>query len=259
MGDYRGRFLWYELLTTDPEKAQDFYTKLLGWGLENWSGPGMEYVMWKCFDVAIGGVLELPAEAKQAGAPSHWLPYIGTPEVDQTVELARRKGAQVHVPPQDIPTQGRFAVLADPHGAVFAVYQPLREPPPSHPPEIGDCTWHELVAGDDKQAWQFYSSLFGWQKHGQGHDMGPLGMYQEYGLPGIPFPLGGIFKKPADMPAPPHFMLYFKVADVGPKAAQVKALGGQILNGPMEVPGGDFIVNCLDPQGAAFSLHHRKA
>jgi hypothetical protein len=86
-----------------------------------------------------------------------------------------------------------------------------------------------------------------------------MGIYQEYGLPGMAFPLGGIFKKPAEMPAPPHFMLYFRVADVHAKASEVKSLGGQILNGPMEVPGGDFIVNCLDPQGAAFSLHHRKA
>lgn len=257
--DLRGRFLWYELLTTDPKGAQDFYTKLIGWGLENWTGAGMNYVMWKRGDAPIGGVLELPAGARQAGAPSHWLTYIGTPNVDATVEQAKRAGAKIHVPAQDIPTQGRFAVLADPHGATFAVYKPEREPAPAAPPQTGDCCWHELAARDDKQAWGFFSSLFGWEKRGQGHDMGPMGIYQEYGCPGIPFPLGAIYKKPADMPAPPHFMLYFRVEDVREKASQVKSLGGQVVNGPMEVTGGDFIVNCLDPQGAAFSLHHKKA
>jgi predicted enzyme related to lactoylglutathione lyase len=259
MADWRGRYLWYELHTTDPKAAQDFYTKLLGWGLETSSVAGIPYTMWTRGGTPIGGVMPLAAEARQAGVPSHWLTYIGTPDVDATVAQAKKKGAQVHVPPQDIPTQGRFAVLADPHGVMFAVYKPLREPAPPRAPELGDCTWHEIAAGDDKQAFEFFSSLFGWEKHGPGHDMGPLGKYQEYGLPGIPYPLGGIYKRPADMPAPPHIMLYFSVADVGPKAAQVKALGGQIVNGPMEVPGGDYIAICGDPQGAAFTLHHRKA
>ncbi len=259
MSDLRGRFLWYELQTTDPRAAQAFYTKLLGWGTETWNGPGMSYVMWKRGDVPIGGVMELPEAARRAGTPSHWLAYIGTPDVDATVAQAQRAGAKVYVAPQDIPTQGRFAVLADPHGAVFAVYKPLREPRPAASPQPGDCSWHELAAGDEREAWQFYSSLFGWVKHGPGHDMGPLGTYQEYQLPGMPFPLGGVYKKPADMPAPPHFQLYFRVDDVGRRAEQVKAQGGQVLNGPMEVPGGDFIVNCLDPQGASFSMHHRKA
>jgi predicted enzyme related to lactoylglutathione lyase len=259
MSDYRGRFLWYELLTVDPAAAQAFYTKLVGWGLEKWSAPGMDYMMWKRGETPIGGVLDLPAASRAAGVPSHWMAYIGTPEVDATVAQAKKLGARIHVPPQDIPQQGRFAVLGDPHGVVFAVYTPLREPAPPRSPELGDCSWHEIAAGDDKQAFEFFSALFGWEKHGPGHDMGPLGHYQEYGVPGMRWPLGGIYKRPDDMPGPPHVLLYFRVDDVGPKAAQLKALGGQVVNGPMEVPGGDHIVVCVDPQGAAFALHHRKA
>jgi predicted enzyme related to lactoylglutathione lyase len=246
-------------LTTDPAGAQDFYTKLIGWGLEKSSGAGMDYTMWTRAGTPIGGVLDLPAAARSGGVPSHWLAYIGTPDVDATAAQAKSNGGRVIVPPQDIPTQGRFAVLTDPHGVLFAVYKPLREPAPPRPPGLGDCSWHEIAAFDDAQAFEFFSSLFGWQKHGPGHDMGPLGHYQEYELPDMGFPLGGIYKRPADMPAPPHMMLYFRVDDVGTKAAQVKALGGQIVNGPMEVPGGDHIVICGDPQGAAFALHHRKA
>lgn len=259
MADYRGRYLWYELLTTDPAAAQAFYGALIGWGVEKWTGAGLDYTMWMRAQTPIGGLLELPAAQRAAGVPSHWLAYIGTPDVDATAREARKRGGRIHVPPQDIPEQGRFAVLADPHGVVFAAYTPKREPAPPRAPELGDCSWHEIAAGDDKQAFEFFSALFGWQKHGPGHDMGPLGRYQEYEVPGTPFPIGGIYKRPADMPAPPHIMLYFRVDDVGPKAAQVKALGGHIVNGPMEVPGGDHIVVCGDPQDGAFALHHRKA
>jgi predicted enzyme related to lactoylglutathione lyase len=178
--------------------------------------------------------------------------------VDASARQAEAAGGKVCHQPQDIPEVGRFAVLADPHGAVFAVFQPKNQQPQAASPQVGDCSWHELAAGDERQAWEFYSALFGWVKHGEGHDMGPLGRYQEYGVPGVAWPLGGIYRKPADMPAPPHFMLYFHVEDVPRTLETLKALGGQVLNGPMEVPGGDVIANCLDPQGAAFSLHHRK-
>jgi predicted enzyme related to lactoylglutathione lyase len=256
MADYRGRFLWYELLTTDPKGAQGFYAEVTGWGTEPWAGSPMPYTLWKRGNVAIGGVMELPAEARQAGAPPHWLPYIGAPDIDGTVAQATKAGAKTSMGPEEVPSVGRVAVLQDPQGAVFGLYRPNQEPAAVAPPQLGDCTWHELAAADENEAWRFYSALFGWEKHGQGHDMGPMGIYQEYGCPGMPFPLGGVYRKPAEMPAPPHFMLYFRVTDVRRSAELVKSLGGQVLNGPMEVPGGDFIVNCLDPQGAAFSLHH---
>lgn len=258
MAELRGRFLWYELMTPDPPAARAFYTTLLGWGLESWTGADGPYVMWTRGGTAIGGSMPLPEEALRAGAMPHWLAYIGTPDVDATARQAEQAGGKVMVKPQDIPQVGRFAVLTDPHGALFAVFAPAQEPAPAAPAQVGDCSWHELAAGDASQAWDFYARLFGWEKRGEGHDMGPAGVYQEYGCPGITEPLGGIFNKPAEMPGPPHFTLYFRVEDVRQAAETVKSLGGQVLNGPMEVPGGDMIVNCLDPQGAVFSLHHRK-
>jgi hypothetical protein len=256
MTHVRGRFLWYDLMTTDPPAAQAFYTKLLGWGLETWTGGSAPYVMWTRGGAPIGGSMALPEESRQAGTVPHWLAYIGTPDVDATARQAERSGGRVMVQPQDIPQVGRFAVLADPHGALFAVYAPAQEPAPPAPAQIGDCSWHELAAGDLAQALDFYAALFGWEKRGEAHDMGPAGLYQEYGCPGIAYPLGGVFNKPSELPA--HFMLYFRVPDVPRAAEAVKSLGGQVLNGPTEVPGGDMIVNCLDPQGAAFSLHHHQ-
>ncbi len=256
MGDIHGRFLWYQLQPSDAAGAIAFYQKVVGWGTETLAGMDTPYTMFTRLGAPIGGVLPLPEEAKQAGAVSHWLAYIGTTDVDGTVGQATKTGAKICVPAQDIPSVGRFAVLLDPQGALFAVYKPEQEPGAEEPPQNGDCSWHELVTGDVKLAWDFYAPLFGWERKGAGHDMGPLGVYQEYGRPGSS-PLGGMFKKPAEMPGPPHWELYFRVDDVNAGAERVKAGGGQILNGPMEVPGGDFIVNCLDPFGAGFSLHHR--
>jgi hypothetical protein len=105
---------------------------------------------------------------------------------------------------------------------------------------------------DQTGAFTFYNTLFGWEK-GEATDMGPMGIYQVFGRRGRS--LGGMFNKPPQMPAPPHWMLYVRVPDVDKATERVKALGGKILNGPMDVPGGDRIVQCMDPQGAAFALH----
>ena len=122
--DIRGRFLWHELMTTDPARAQEFYTKAIGWGVHTATNLGSPYVMFTRDGTGLAGVWELPEDARKMGAPPHWMAYIGTPNVDDTVRQATSLGAKTYVPPTDIPTVGRFAVLADPDGAVFAVFTP---------------------------------------------------------------------------------------------------------------------------------------
>jgi uncharacterized protein len=249
----RGRFVWYELLTSDPEAAQRFYTRLFDWGTQAFEGSGPEpYTMWTNKGTLIGGVMRLPEPARQAGSPSHWLAYIGTPNVDETVEQAQKLGARVHVPARDIPTVGRFAVLLDPQGAAFAVFTPAPSSSggPQGPPPTGGFSWHELSTTDHEAALRFYQTLFGWEKLSV-HDMGEMGTYIIYGLAGTPF--GGMFKKGPGMPT--AFVLYVKVEDAEAGVEKVKELGGRIVNGPMEVPGGDRIAIALDPQGAPFALH----
>jgi predicted enzyme related to lactoylglutathione lyase len=255
---YRGRFLWYELMTTDSKAAQTFYTKAVGWGLMEWKGTDTSpYVMWCRGETPIGGVMTLPDEARKMGAPPHWMPYIGTLDVDGTCQQATTLGAAIYVPPTDIPMVGRFAVLADPQGATFAVFTPSSAPATaSGAPQIGDFSWHELVTTDHVAAYGFYHALVGWEKSGE-HDMGQMGLYQMYGRHG--HTLGGMFNKPKEMAAPPHWLLYVRVGDVRAAAAAVTAHGGKILHGPVEVPGGDWIVQCQDPQGGVFALHQRKA
>jgi uncharacterized protein len=156
----------------------------------------------------------------------------------------------------DVPTVGRMRTMKDPQGAMFSIYQPLNPPQtPEGEPKLGDVSWHELYTTDAEAAMKFYTTLFGW-KPTDSMDMGEMGKYHMFGRS---FPLGGMMNKPPQMAqVPPGWTMYFRVDDVHAAADRVKANGGQVTNGPMEVPGGDWIVNCMDPQGAAFSMHHRK-
>ncbi len=252
----RGRFVWYDLMTSDQDAASDFYTDLIGWGTTAWEGGDTPYTMWTNNDAPLGGIMNLPEEAKQAGGPPHWLAYVAVPDPDATVALAVENGGTVIVPATDIPAVGRFAVLQDPQHAVFAVFTPA-EAAPGHdgPPNIGEFSWHELATGDHESAFDFYNKLFGWEKTGD-HDMGEMGTYQMYGRPGSGIPLGGMFNKPKEMP--PGWLLYVRVGDMKQAVEKVKAAGGTVLKGPMEVPGGDMVTQCVDPQGAAFALHSSK-
>src|SRR4051794_36848883 len=130
----RGRFIWYDLMTTDPSGAVPFYGAVAGWGTTTWAGP-MPYTMWTVGGQPLGGIMQLPPGA---GAPPHWLGYIGTPDADALVADAQRLGGKVLVKPTDIPTVGRYAVLQDPQGASFAIYTPASaSPDPGTPPPIG--------------------------------------------------------------------------------------------------------------------------
>ncbi len=257
-----GRFVWFDLMTSDPDAAPAFYRAVAGWETTPWEGGDMPYQMWKHPTAAMahGGVMELPEDARAAGAPPHWLAYIGTDDIDATVARATELGGTVMHPRTDIPNAGSFAVLADPQGAVFAVYSGGDTDAPEHaegPPTVGSFSWHELATTDFEDAFHFYSDLFGWHKN-DAVDMGEHGTYQLYGRG--EFEYGGMFNKTEDMPGPtgpPAWQYYISVEDVNTAVETVKELGGQVLMGPHEVPDGDLIAQCQDPQGAFFAVHSR--
>jgi uncharacterized protein len=245
--DIRGRFVWHELMTTDPQGAAAFYSKVLPWKTQASGMP--DYTLWVAGKTQTGGLMAQPESARQSGAPPSWLIYIGTPNVDATAADAERLGGKVLKAPADIPTVGRFAVLADPQGAAFAVFTPSGSPAGGAPST--DFSWHELATSDRQAALTFYAELFGWTA-GPAHDMGPAGTYQliEHGGTQI-----GGFYKVMDASKPPHWLTYIRVASADRAAAAAKAAGGQVVNGPMEVPGGSRIAQVLDPQGGAFAVH----
>lgn len=251
--DAHGHFVWFDLLTTDTAAAIEFYGKVTGWGTELWDGAGMDYTMWTNGGVPLGGVNVLSEEAASAGAPPHWMAYVAVADVDATMTKAESLGGKALYPATDIPNVGRFAILQDPSGAVLAPFAPATPgPPPAG--DVGQMSWHELMADDYAAAGSFYGELFGWQTM-EDMDMGPAGIYRMYGIGDRM--LGGIMNKPEGMHA--AWLYYVRVADLDAAVEVVKGNGGQILNGPMDVPGGDRIAQCMDPQGAAFALHEAAA
>jgi len=249
-----GRIIWHDCMTPDSDKAIAFYTKLMGWTITTWDGAGAPYHQWTNNGRTLGGSMPMPEEAVKAGAPAHWMMYVFVEDIEQSFALATSLGAASCVPVTEIPTVGRFAVLNDPQGALFAMFQPRgEEPRPDGPAELGEFSWHELATTDHAAALAFYGRLFGWEAR-EAHDMGPMGIYQLWGRPGIPYPMGGMFNRPPEIPAN-HWLAYLRVKDIETSANAVKALGGQILNGPMDVPGGDRVAQCADPLGAMFALH----
>ena len=250
----RGRFNWHELLTKDPEAARRFYTAVVGWGTQIFESSNPPYTMWMAGDTPVGGIQKLPDEAAAHGAPSSWLTYIETQDVDETVDHATRLGAQIFVRATDIPNVGRFAVLADPQGVTFAVYMPLTAMP-DHEAGVGEFSWHELMTSNQDAGFAFYEELFGWTKT-SAMDMGEQGVYQMFGL-SSDAPMGGVYSIPPGMGAPPNWLPYIRVDNADAAAERVKANGGTLKNGPMEVPGGDRIAICEDPQGCVFAVHSK--
>jgi predicted enzyme related to lactoylglutathione lyase len=249
----RGRILWYELMTTDVPAAEAFYKAVVGWAVAPFRTGPEAYDMWMRGEEApVGGVMKIPAGME---FPPFWSMYVGVPSLEEGMAEVERLGGAALSPVIDVPEVGRMRAVKDPQGAMFSIYEPAAPPPgPEADPQPGDVAWHELMTTDAEAAMRFYTALFGWHPT-ESLDMGEMGKYHMFGRA---FPLGGMMNKGPGMEGvPPNWGFYFLVPDVNAGAERVKAGGGQILNGPMEVPGGGWIVNCMDPQGAAFSLYHK--
>ena len=251
-----GRHVWSELMTSDPRAAETFYKTVVGWTSAPFEGSPMPYTLFKRKgDVGVAGLMQTPDGMNM---PPFWAMYIAVPKLDDAVAKVTRLGGSELSEVITVPTVGKMQMVKDPQGAAFYVLEPEpREVSPDRDPEVGEASWLELMTTDATAAMPFYQELFGWQPS-EAMDMGPMGTYQmfNYGSRMI----GGLMNKPPEMAqVPPNWAIYFRVPDVNAAVERITANGGQILNGPMEVPGGDMVLNARDPQGAAFSLHAKKA
>jgi uncharacterized protein len=248
---HHGHFVWYELMTTDMEAAKAFYVDVVGWGTQDASMPGMAYTLFTAGGASVSGLMDLPEDARRSGFKPGWLGYVGVDDVDATVDRIKQLGGGLHVPPKEIPNISRFSVALDPQMATIALFKWL-EGGHEQPAELdapGRVGWHELLAADWEQAFAFYRELFGWQKAEA--DTGAVGTYQLFSAAGQT--IGGMLTKPSTVPVP-FWLYYFNVGDIDLAIKRVKAGGGQVLNGPIEVPGDRWIAQCTDPQGAIFAL-----
>ena len=250
MTDSPSGFVWYELMTSDMAAAEAFYRVVVGWGAEDSGQPNMRYTMLTAGGQPVAGLMTVPAEAAAAGAKPGWMGYIGVGDLDAAAADVKDAGGTVHRDPADIPGIGRFAVAADPQGAGFTLFQPSagaqRTAPAMTPGHVG---WHELHTSDWEGAIAFYAARFGWTR-AEAMDMGPMGTYQIFACGAEA--VGGMMNSP-NFPRP-AWLFYFIVDAIDAAIARVAAGGGRVLQGPHEVPGGSWVVQAQDPQGALFAL-----
>jgi predicted enzyme related to lactoylglutathione lyase len=246
----RGRFVWHELMTPDPKAAASFYGKVVGWAPQAYD-KNPNYTTLTYGGAPMGGVLK-------HDAPRQWLPYIATPNVDATAREAVQLGGNVVKPAADIPDIGRFAIISDPQGAMFIAFTPLPmgTSGPSDKPGLGDFHWHELMTTDWQKAWSFYQRLFGWHKT-EAMEMAPGQTYQMFAPEGRQT-VGGMFNF-GEKAGASQWLSYAIVKDAKAAAKTIESAGGKVINGPMEVPGGDWITAGIDPQGVTFAVHSRKS
>ena len=253
----QGSWVWYELMSPDPVGAKAFYEAVVGWSFVDPAPHTGGYGFIANADGGMtGGLLELSSDMIEHGARACWLGYIGVDDVDASLIAITAAGGAVLMPARDVPMAGRIAMVADPGGAPFYIMTPT--PPPgggtstsfSAAPNPGRCGWNELMAADATREISFYTGQFGWTLPDP-MDMGPMGQYQFIEHDGVQ--VGAIM---GTMPEMPHPMWnhYFWVDGISAAKELIEAQGGQVINGPMQVPGDGWIVQGIDPQGALFSL-----
>lgn len=252
MSTSQGQFVWCELMTIDAGSATQFYRAVIGWSAKDAGMPGWQYTLLSAGETQMGGLMELPQPARDAGARPGWIGYVAVDDVDAVAGRVEQEGGAIRRAAGDIPGVGRFAIVTDPQGAAFTLFKGMEAgaSPPAAGSTPGRVGWHELHAADWEAAFAFYAGLFGWTK-GEALDMGPMGTYQLFAIGGVP--AGGMMTKSDAAPAP-YWLYYFNVDEIGAAVTRVKDSGGQVLNGPHQVPGGSWIAQCVDPQGAMFAI-----
>lgn len=252
-----GNFIWYELLTPDPDGAKEFYDAVVGWNIEASSSfPNGYRMIGRSDGKMAGGLLPLNTEMEQHGARPCWLAYVSVGDVDATVASVERGGGKSLMAPFDIPEVGRVSLVSDPQGAAIYVMKPI--PPAGDPNAVSDVFspsaeqrvgWNELQTSDVEASRGFYRDQFGWGSD-EFMDMGEMGKYRFFDHQGTR--LGALFD-PANG-QPPHWRFYIRVPSISQAKAITEAKGGTIHMGPHQVPTGDWIVVGSDPQGAEFAL-----
>ena len=234
-----GTFVWHENVSTDPKRAQEFYNALFGWGTEVFKTDEFEYPM-----ISVDGQSHGGFPTVQEGTPPHWAGNVAVESVDDTVEKAKSAGGTLIHGPQDIPDVGRFAVLADPQGAVFVAFQPNGEAPQT----AGVFVWDELGTQDVEGAERFYNAVFGWTTADMGEEYGGYKIWKNGETD-----VGGLMKMP-EPSIPSMWSPYVAVEDVDATVAKAGELGGATLMEPMDVPNVGRIAVLKDPVGAVVGI-----
>ncbi|MDG2535541.1 VOC family protein [Sphingomonas sp. HITSZ_GF] len=251
-----GSWIWYELITADAAKAKAFYDAVCGWNIDAEPAPGgMDYRMINAADGQAGGVMQLNADMIAGGAKPTWLGYLGVDDVDASVAAVVEAGGQVHLPAFDIPGVGRLAMVSDPQGMPFYVMRGATEGATSTAYQrmgFGHVSWNELRTTDDAAALDFYGRLFAIEKVGS-MPMGEMGDYSFIANGDSKGEaVGAVMKAPPG--APTGWGFYVRVPDITEAQQKVEASGGKVVMGPHQVPGGEWVISIVDPEGVACGI-----
>lgn len=252
----QGTFCWVDLMTTDQEGAKSFYTQLFGWTTEDipFGDEGNTYTMLQLDGIPAAALSKMPAELEGQGIPPQWSSYISVESADETTEQAKSLGATIMKEPFDVMEVGRMSVIQDPTGAVFCTWQAKNWDGENRTPfnVPGSLTWNELATRDVESAKRFYTELFGWSENTQNmgeHDYTAFMDGEDYRAGMMSMDQMGI---PAQVP--PHWMVYFAVADTDATVEQAKSLGATIQVEPRDIPETGRFAIISDPQGGTFAV-----
>jgi predicted enzyme related to lactoylglutathione lyase len=244
-----GTFSWADLSTTDQDAAKQFYSALFGWEVDDLPvGDGATYSMMKRDGKNVAAISSQPQQQREAGVPPMWNSYVTVESADAAADRAAELGATVHAPPFDVMDAGRMAVVQDPQGAFFMVWEPKQNIGAGYVNAPGALCWNELASPDVDGSISFYGQLFGWNT--DPFESSP----QRYELIKVGDRSNGGIRELGDQPAPPHWLVYFGVDDIDGALAKIDELGGTKLVGPMDI-GMAKIAIVQDPQGAAFAVY----
>ncbi len=237
---------WVDLGTPDLPKARAFYEALFGWEGEDQGEDAGHYTMERIRGLDVAAI----SPQYQEGAPPSWTTYITVDDADATSNRITDGGGTVLAAAFDVFDMGRMAVAQDPTGAFFSIWQPRAHIGARLVNEPGTLTWNELATRGFDAAAEFYASVFGWTYNEITFDGA---RYNEIQVDGRT--VGGMMHMDDSWPAeiPPHWLVYFAVADTDASASRVTDLGGQLSVPPTDIPPGRFAV-CSDPSGAVFSI-----
>lgn len=253
MSESHGQFIWYELMTRNPDAAGSFYQDVVGWTMGE-QGPGeIDYRMIAAGKEYVGGVFTLTDDMCEQGARPCWMGYVCVDDIEVSIGKLESLQGKLLMPVQDIPEVGRIAMVTDPFDCPLYIMQPAPMDGSSEsfkPGANGHCAWNELATHHQDESIRFYGELFGWTNP-ESMDMGDMGQYKflYHGDERI----GAVSPIQGESPIP-VWSYYFRVPNIDTTKDKILEKGGKVLHGPHEVPGGDFIIHCADPEGAAFAL-----
>jgi hypothetical protein len=245
-----GTFAWIELAASDAAAAKDFYTAFFGWTASDTPISDDEvYTIYRLDGEDAAASYAMMADQRAAGVPSNWMSYIAVENADATAARAGELGATVMAGPFDVMEHGRMAVLQDPTGAVFALWQAKQHAGLGVRGTTNSLAWNELATSDAARAKEFYTRLFGWEAKQENTGMDYTVFHGPQGR------VGGMYQITEQMQGmPPCWLPYFNADDVDAAAEKARSLGATVLMGPADLPGVGRFAFIQDPQGAMFYL-----